>query len=187
MTERETMEDRDREDRDRTKAVEEDRDRDREDRVRTKLRELIKRSGFSHTEVSSRVGMNHAYIHQFLRQGRPTHLPAPVRFALGRLLGVDPDELREPDESQPTRRVGLLRPELEARLVQRTTRVVDTLATGWNPQIEAEVFAAVYTLLERERRGYPITDDADTLTIIRRMLERIVQAAHDTTPTKPTT
>jgi hypothetical protein len=141
------------------------------DRVRATLRELIRRSGLNNAKVSRAIRKNRAYLHQYLQQGKPARLPAPVRFALARLFDVDPELLRDGDDppARPPRET------LNPRLVHRTVVVVGTLLSGFDASqdVQAQVFAAVYALLERERAGYPITDDEATLTIIKSLIERL--------------
>lgn len=144
-----------------------------DDRVRIILRELIRRSGLNDTAVSRAIKRNHAYIHQFLNRGKPARLPTPVRFALGRLLNVDPDALRNGEDAPNVRRPR--RDELDPRLVERASSAVDVILSGFGcgPRVEAEAFAAVYALLERERAGHPITDDKETLRRVRNLVARV--------------
>jgi phage repressor protein C with HTH and peptisase S24 domain len=48
-------------------------------------------------EISLKIGRNHAYLHQFIRKGKPPELPEPERFALARELGVEEESLRGPE------------------------------------------------------------------------------------------
>ncbi len=116
------------------------------------------------TELSQAMGYNHAYMFQFLNQGKPRRLPEKAREELGRIFGVDPDRFRHPDDIPPDR--DPTPPNL--RLVRRADAVIAEIFNGLqvNEIVEAAVWSAVYRLLEREASGHPITDDAVTLRVI---------------------
>lgn len=50
--------------------------------------------------VSQRIGKNHAYMKQYLDDGKPANLPEDVREELGPLLDFDPNQLRTDKPSQ---------------------------------------------------------------------------------------
>jgi phage repressor protein C with HTH and peptisase S24 domain len=56
-------------------------------------------------ETSRRLGRNPAYIQQFLERGSPKELPESVREALGPLLGVEPDQLRNTQKGTPDKQM----------------------------------------------------------------------------------
>lgn len=55
---------------------------------------LVEQHGTSLSELSRRLGRNHAYLHQYVHRGSPRRLPEEARAELGKLLGVDPDALK---------------------------------------------------------------------------------------------
>ena len=141
--------------------------------VRTLLRRLIRERGLTPTQISRALGKNHAYIHQFLRQGKPRHLPDAVRSTLGRLLGVSPKELGGPIQPDD---------DLDLRLARRSNRLTARILDGtpWEEgPVSIEVWAAIYALLERDRAGHRITDDRGTTTILRRLAIRLSELVKD--------
>jgi len=65
-----------------------------EDPVRTLVAERLAKGRLDMSEVSKSLGKNHAYLHQFLKVGKPQKLPEDVRKGLASLLGVPEDSLR---------------------------------------------------------------------------------------------
>jgi SOS-response transcriptional repressor LexA len=52
--------------------------------------------GLSLSELSLKVGRNHAYFQQFIKRGVPNRLPERVRGQVAEILGIDERVLREP-------------------------------------------------------------------------------------------
>lgn len=63
------------------------------DRVRKLVRQRIAELRLSLSEVSTRLGRNHAYLQQFLERGVPKVLPEAIRPALATILQVDENAL----------------------------------------------------------------------------------------------
>lgn len=74
----------------------------RMDDVRERLQFLMQKQGLNPASVSKALGLNHAYIQQFLRRGSPRVLPETVRIRLAHLLGVDQSELGSPALDVPS-------------------------------------------------------------------------------------
>jgi len=55
--------------------------------------------GLSLSELSLKVGKNHAYFQQFIKRGVPNRLPEQVRGLVAEILGIDERLLREPSPS----------------------------------------------------------------------------------------
>jgi phage repressor protein C with HTH and peptisase S24 domain len=55
--------------------------------------------GLSLSELSLKVGKNHAYFQQFIKRGVPNRLPEQVRGRVAEILGIDERLLREPSPS----------------------------------------------------------------------------------------
>lgn len=64
------------------------------DPPRALLVRLVDEAGADMAKVSRSLGRNHAYLHQFVKQGTPRVLPEEVREKLGEQFGVSPDEFR---------------------------------------------------------------------------------------------
>ena len=62
------------------------------DLVRARIEEL----GLNMSQVSTRLGRNRAYIHQFIDRGIPKRLPGAVRSQLAEILDVDEGRLVPP-------------------------------------------------------------------------------------------
>jgi hypothetical protein len=151
--------------------------------ARETLRRLMQQSGRTAAELSRAVRRNHAYIQQYLKRGSPTRLPDHVRMELGRLLDVDPNSLAGDSDRPRKRRGKARRSTLNDALVRRSMTATAILLQGfsWRRSVEADVFSAVYALLERRT----LADDSDTLDVVRRMLEAVRQATD--VPANPTT
>ena len=50
--------------------------------------------GLSLSELSLRVGKNHAYFQQFIKRGVPTRLPEEVRGRVAEILKIDERQLK---------------------------------------------------------------------------------------------
>src|SRR5260221_6089980 len=55
--------------------------------------------GLSLSELSLKVGKNHAYFQQFIKRGVPGRLPEEVRGRVAEILGIDERILKEPSSS----------------------------------------------------------------------------------------
>jgi hypothetical protein len=66
------------------------------DRPRLLLLELIARHKTDLKTVSDAIGRNHAYLHQYIRQGKPRNLPEEARERLAKYFdgSVHPDDFR---------------------------------------------------------------------------------------------
>jgi phage repressor protein C with HTH and peptisase S24 domain len=51
--------------------------------------------GLSLSELSIRIGKNHAYFQQFIKRGVPNRLPEKVRLQVAEVLGIDEQLLRD--------------------------------------------------------------------------------------------
>src|SRR3954464_3883055 len=74
------------------------------DVVRKLILERLEELGLTMSEVSLKIGKNHAYLQQFLKRGHPLELPEKSRIPLAALLDVPENALRGPSSSPlPTR------------------------------------------------------------------------------------
>src|SRR3954468_12296866 len=73
------------------------------DVVRKLILERLEELGLKMSEVSLKIGKNHAYLQQFLKRGHPLELPEKSRIPLAALLGVAENALRGPSSSLPTK------------------------------------------------------------------------------------
>lgn len=73
------------------------------DPVRALVRRKLEERRLDMATVSREMGRNHAYLHQFLQQGKPQSLPEDVRAALSRRLGVAESDLRGPGRPRAVR------------------------------------------------------------------------------------
>lgn len=64
------------------------------DPARARLLELVAENQTDLAAVSKAIGRNHAYLHQFVKKGKPRNLRDDMREALARHFGVSPDEFR---------------------------------------------------------------------------------------------
>lgn len=64
------------------------------DQVRARVADAIAELNLDMATVSRAIGRNHAYIFQYLNQGKPTRLPEEVRIALAAILKLPEDDLR---------------------------------------------------------------------------------------------
>jgi len=64
------------------------------DPIRKLVVDRIAALGLDMAGVSRRLGLNHAYIQQFVTKGKPQALPEEVRYGLAEILGVDEADLR---------------------------------------------------------------------------------------------
>lgn len=71
--------------------------------VRKLILERLRELGLNMSEASKKIGMNHAYLQQFLKRGVPAELGEVERAQLAELLGVPESELRGPSQKLPKR------------------------------------------------------------------------------------
>jgi phage repressor protein C with HTH and peptisase S24 domain len=64
------------------------------DRVRQLVRRRVSELGLSLSDISLKIGRNHAYLQQFLERGVPRDLPEKIRPALAAILQVEESMLR---------------------------------------------------------------------------------------------
>jgi phage repressor protein C with HTH and peptisase S24 domain len=64
------------------------------DTARTLIVSRVAELGLSLSELSLRVGKNHAYFQQFIKRGVPTRLPEEVRGRVAEILKVDERQLK---------------------------------------------------------------------------------------------
>lgn len=65
------------------------------DQARRNLLRLVKEHGMDLSEVSKKIGRNHAYLQQYVKYGVPQKLPEKVRIELARVFQVDPDIFKD--------------------------------------------------------------------------------------------
>src|ERR1700692_446831 len=66
------------------------------DSARSLIVSKVAEVGLSLSELSLRVGKNHAYFQQFIKRGVPTRLPEEVRGRVAEILKVDERILKVP-------------------------------------------------------------------------------------------
>src|SRR5215472_5016009 len=66
------------------------------DTARTAIMARVAQLGLSLSELSLKVGKNHAYFQQFIKRGVPHRLPEEVRGRVVEILGIDEQILKEP-------------------------------------------------------------------------------------------
>src|SRR5215469_6807611 len=69
------------------------------DAVRSTIVSRIAELGLSLSELSLKVGKNHAYFQQFIKRGVPYRLPEEVRGRVAEILGIEERILKEPVSS----------------------------------------------------------------------------------------
>jgi phage repressor protein C with HTH and peptisase S24 domain len=70
------------------------------DAVRGMIVSRVAELGLSLSELSLKVGKNHAYFQQFIKRGVPNRLPEEVRGRVAEILGLDERVLREVSATQ---------------------------------------------------------------------------------------
>src|SRR5215831_18426376 len=65
------------------------------DAVRSMIVSRVAELGLSLSELSLKVGKNHAYFQQFIKRGVPNRLPEEVRGRVAEILGLDERVLKE--------------------------------------------------------------------------------------------
>src|SRR5258708_3588546 len=73
------------------------------DMVRKLILERLADLGLNMAEVSSAIGRNPTYLHQFMKRGVPAELHERERIKLAEILKVSEDELRGPSNPLPKR------------------------------------------------------------------------------------
>src|SRR6266481_5282545 len=91
------------------------------DSARSTIVARVAELGLSLSELSLKVGKNHAYFQQFIKRGVPNRLPEEVRGRVAEILGIDERLLKGPLSTQ----VRLMRDTLEPQSLTR--------GTGWIP------------------------------------------------------
>jgi phage repressor protein C with HTH and peptisase S24 domain len=71
------------------------------DAARSLIVSKVAELGLSLSELSLRVGKNHAYFQQFIKRGVPTRLPEEVRGRTAEILKVDERQLKLPAGATP--------------------------------------------------------------------------------------
>jgi phage repressor protein C with HTH and peptisase S24 domain len=66
------------------------------DSARSLIVSKVAEFGLSLSELSLRVGKNHAYFQQFIKRGVPTRLPEEVRGRVAEILKIDERQLKVP-------------------------------------------------------------------------------------------
>lgn len=69
------------------------------DTARSMIVSRVAELGLSLSELSLKVGKNHAYFQQFIKRGVPNRLPEGVRGRVAEILGIDERILKEPSSS----------------------------------------------------------------------------------------
>jgi phage repressor protein C with HTH and peptisase S24 domain len=69
------------------------------DAARSAIISRVAQLGLSLSELSLKVGKNHAYFQQFIKRGVPGRLPEEVRGRVAEILGIDERILKEPSSS----------------------------------------------------------------------------------------
>jgi phage repressor protein C with HTH and peptisase S24 domain len=93
------------------------------DTARVAIVARVAELGLSLSELSLKVGRNHAYFQQFIKRGVPNRLPEEVRGRVAEILGIDERILKEPS-SPPA----IFRMTAEHRNLSNLTR-----GTAWIP------------------------------------------------------
>jgi phage repressor protein C with HTH and peptisase S24 domain len=70
------------------------------DAARSAIVSRVAELGLSLSELSLKVGKNHAYFQQFIKRGVPNRLPEEVRGRVAEILGLDERLLKEAPSSQ---------------------------------------------------------------------------------------
>ncbi len=70
------------------------------DAARSAIVSRVAELGLSLSELSLKVGKNHAYFQQFIKRGVPNRLPEEVRGRVAEILGLDERILKEAPSSQ---------------------------------------------------------------------------------------
>src|SRR5262249_58380211 len=65
------------------------------DAARSAIVSRVAELGLSLSELSLKVGKNHAYFQQFIKRGVPNRLPEEVRARVAEILGLDERTLKE--------------------------------------------------------------------------------------------
>ena len=86
------------------------------DAARSAVISRVAQLGLSLSELSLKVGKNHAYFQQFIKRGVPGRLPEEVRGRVAEILGIDERILKEPSSSPE-----FLRTNAEHRSASRVT------------------------------------------------------------------
>jgi hypothetical protein len=66
--------------------------------ARIYLNETLEREGIPLKAASELLGLNHAYLQQYIEYGKPRWLPERVRLRLMQLIPLDEEKLKEPQQ-----------------------------------------------------------------------------------------
>lgn len=77
------------------------------DAPRLELLRLIADEDTDLATVSRAIGRNHAYLHQWVRQGKPRRLPEEAREKLGERFGIDPDVFKPSSQMRGIRQINV--------------------------------------------------------------------------------
>jgi len=91
------------------------------DAARSAIVSRVAELGLSMSELSLKVGKNHAYFQQFIKRGVPNRLPEEVRGRVAEILGLDERLLKSQSPASPQ----FAQPGMELRSVARSA--------GWIP------------------------------------------------------
>lgn len=70
--------------------------------MRELIRERLDTKHIPLSRASEALGRNHAYLQQYLERGVPKFLPEEVREKLGKLIDIDPDQLKTLEQGKVT-------------------------------------------------------------------------------------
>lgn len=62
--------------------------------ARAYLSEVLEREGIPLKAASELLGLNHAYLQQYIEYGKPRWLPEPIRLGLLQILPLDEERLK---------------------------------------------------------------------------------------------
>ena len=135
---------------------------------RTLLAELVAERRVQLTVLSRELGLNQAYLSQYLQRGKPRFLSHAVREGLGRYFGIDPDRFRSPED--PSLLAGP-DPNLIEPATKFAWRLIGDSEDPEDSWVRAQVTAAAYALL---LRGQPIRlDDEGTVAVLKLLYQRL--------------
>lgn len=72
------------------------------DHIRDAILTAARHKGLNLAEISRSLGLNHAYMQQFIKRGTPRRLPEDIRIELARMLDLDETALK-PNETRQRR------------------------------------------------------------------------------------
>jgi hypothetical protein len=126
------------------------------DLIRTLVDRRIRELGLNRREVSRRIGMNDAYIGQFLDRGTPKSLPETVRGALAKVLKIQESDLvarrrralgAAPDASSKVDELALPADNMQAAIVI-TEYLLEGSARDLSPAEKAKIVTELLSVIE---------------------------------------